>query len=939
MIRNNMTIDILVNGERIDILDRSSINLRMNNVVWDPTEITNTQAEYSFSFNLPTTPTNNKIFNYANALGKNNKFNNVYTCEVYTDETLLFKGSLKIRSIEKGFYNVNLVNIKINTVEDIFGDMKLNELNWFVPFEGINSINEYNADMTSKVFFPLVSYGVFQKSPSTSEYSDIENYTSKFVFDKTNKWYYETFNPSLNLLETVKRLFEQKGYTLEGNVLQDKIIQNIYMSTNLADEQIPVYNLGNPNFGAASITCEFSNYTNKNTGAAYAEPFLEHSLSFPYLDAGFDNWNWDKVDIYDLWAANNSKITTGENQYLFDEQSNCIVIPATGLYKIKVTVNASLPTQTVEAQHMIYWMAHESVTEDVTLETDLNTDMPIEIQLVRNTNECELIHGVAQEDYYRIAEGAEPIRGAWNTAYPHETLYGSPIPTTSNALYGGSSYEGGYVWDGRNIIAPSFILPDGSQTEAGTLFQGFMPKFGELLAYDPWVNPNFIMGVSSYGPAYYEADGPRRKGTPAVIKNGYSWNSSSSDKNNSRYTCDGYYRVQFRGLVTESEQTSYNKNKLLDSPVNSVTVTGQTMSGSVSAVVQLNRNDVVTLKALARHWAKDDNTVTFKFDCNVTVEIQAYSPNAIESMDYNNRGWNSPSEFDTDLRLSNFLNRETEVASFVQNFIDEFNLEYRQEGNTVYLNTQQFNLKRPKWALELDNRCRSEDASMEPIEYPSFIEVVYDIDTEEWGFEQTVPEKYINESNWADYGDYGYDRVILTESDDSEGESLNLDTSYTYYQEFRAVNDNNETLYTVNIPCISKYQYMIDGYSYEESMKEDGKSLPLRYWFRGEVTDNTITVDNIPVKIALCSNTYENVELSYKEKDGTLLTTYFNIHPDVSSNKVIVECFLTSEEYRLLKAGANVLFDSDIYMISEIRGFDAMGINKTELTLIKKNAY
>lgn len=159
-----MILDILVNGQRVDILDRSSINLRMNNVIYNPTEINNTQAEYSFSFNLPTTPNNNKIFDYANVLSKINKFQNTYDCEVYSDEVLIFSGSLRIQSIKKGFYNVNLVNIKINTVDEIFGDMKLNELDWKIPFIGIGSINTHNANANSKVIFPLVSYGVFRRN-------------------------------------------------------------------------------------------------------------------------------------------------------------------------------------------------------------------------------------------------------------------------------------------------------------------------------------------------------------------------------------------------------------------------------------------------------------------------------------------------------------------------------------------------------------------------------------------------------------------------------------------------------------------------------------------------------------------------------------------------------------------------------------------------------
>ena len=185
-----MILDILVNGQRVDVLDRSSINLRMNNVIYNPTEINNTQAEYSFSFNLPTTPNNNKIFDYANVLSKVNKFQNIYSCEVYSDEVLIFNGSLRIQSIKKGFYNVNLVNIKINTVDEIFGDMKLNEVDWKIPFTGIGSINTHNANANSKVIFPLVSYGVFQKKPASTAY-EYNSYTSKFQIDKYNKWYYD----------------------------------------------------------------------------------------------------------------------------------------------------------------------------------------------------------------------------------------------------------------------------------------------------------------------------------------------------------------------------------------------------------------------------------------------------------------------------------------------------------------------------------------------------------------------------------------------------------------------------------------------------------------------------------------------------------------------------------------------------------------------------
>jgi len=49
------------------------------------------------------------------------------------------------------------------------------------------------------------------------------------------------------------------------------------------------------------------------------------------------------------------------------------------------------------------------------------------------------------------------------------------------------------------------------------------------------------------------------------------------------------------------------------------------------------------LKAISRHWHDSQGEVYYNFDCDVIVEIEAYSPNSIESVDYQNRGWNSPS--------------------------------------------------------------------------------------------------------------------------------------------------------------------------------------------------------------------------------------------------------------------------------------------------------
>lgn len=933
-----MILDILVNGQRVDVLDRSSINLRMNNVIYNPTEINNTQAEYSFSFNLPTTPNNNKIFDYANVLSKVNKFQNIYNCEVYSDEVLIFNGSLRIQSIKKGFYNVNLVNIKINTVDEIFGDMKLNEVDWKIPFTGIGSINTHNANANSKVIFPLVSYGVFQKKPASTAY-EYNSYTSKFQIDKYNKWYYESFNPSANLLELVRRLFAQKGYTVSGDIFQDKAMNNIYMSTNLSDDQIPTYNLGHPNLGQARIVTNFSNYVNKNTGNNEYAPYLDHNLGFPYCRGPFrsDYWNWESVEIYDLWSSKNSKITRESEHYLFDEFSNCIVVPANGLYKVKIQANISLPAQSITAQE--WWqpnLREDPVEHDVTLNNSLKDDMPIEIQLVRNENECELIHGPLQWNFDR---GDRAQKSTWNTAYPHENLYASTNPTKSNADYssGGltnrrsnrdaSHHKVLSNTSGRGNSSFSSSRPTLKRGDSSS-FRGYMPRNSELLAYDPWVNGNFIAGLTTIG-----------NGNPSIIKNGYSWNNSTSDLNNSRYQTDGYWSLTSKGRTNPTiiwQNTNFNKNQLIDSPENTITWNGnRSFSGVIQGIVELQKNDVLMLKAISRHWHDSKGEVYYNFDCDVVVEIEAYSPNSIESVDYQNRGWNSPSQFDIDLQVGNFLNNKTKVSDFINNFLKEFNLQYVNEGKAVYINTQRFDIDKPKYAVNLDDRV--EEGESQLIDYPSYLVTKYKIDTEEWGFETTVPPDKLNSPNWKDFGDYGYDKVMINDRSDDTGEEIQLSTSYCWYDDFKILNNKDEEIGVIHIPVISKFSYMIDGYNYEDSMKVDGKGLPLRYWYRGKDTGFSVMVNGkYPVNIYNTYNTYNGLTLSYHNTNGTLLTKYFNLNPNLSSNYVSVKCYLNAQEYTLLKGGANVIFDSDLYIVSEIQGYDANGINQTELLLIKK---
>ena len=141
MVYKEHLIELWVNGKKLELESQKSLNLRFQNVLFNPEKITSTQAEYSFEFEVPSTPNNDKIFDYANNLSKLNKFHSRWNAEVYADGTIIFEGSLTLNSYKNKMYKVNLVSIKNYSLDDIFGDDVMYDISgtredqkWYIDF-------------------------------------------------------------------------------------------------------------------------------------------------------------------------------------------------------------------------------------------------------------------------------------------------------------------------------------------------------------------------------------------------------------------------------------------------------------------------------------------------------------------------------------------------------------------------------------------------------------------------------------------------------------------------------------------------------------------------------------------------------------------------------------------------------------------------------------
>ena len=972
MIYKEHFIELWVNGNKVELENQESINMRFNNVLFDPTKITSTQAEYSFEFEVPATPKNNIIFDYANNLGKLNKFHQRYKAEVYADGSVIFEGTITINSYKDNKYNLNLVSVKVYSLDDIFGESVMSDIEgWKIDFDGVSSINQYNA-ASGDVMFPLVSYGVFQKKPYSSD--DVANdYTSKFELDEYARFYVESFYPSTNMLSTLRRAFEWKGYKVGGDIFQNNKLNRIYLSTNLAEEQDPTYNIGNPNFGSVDLSTTITTDIN----GAY-----QQELNFPYYgisalqsNVTYDvqrEYNFKNVNLFNMLSGN---VTMNQDVcYMYQPDEKLLVVPADGFYKIELSATTKLNTLTniTAAQYTRYNQADDELTEqDLSLTPSLDEITPIEIALVRNYDDnYELIKGKNNTEYVdgnpndTMAWGSYENQVNWLTCYPHEDPYNSTLPTEKNDLsfrntrtrVGGqrtsstdrsSTSTSGRVGGNRTrggTIGAGTIDRDGGGRYWSYADYGYIYNDGEIMAYDPAVSESFVCGISSM-----------KGGVTSVIKNGYSWSKSYSTKNEAFYPEIGYSKLSRQegsgNLITE--QTKFNENTYINTPISYVNCDGKNLNGYVSCLVYLKKNDVLNLFAVQREYhTAAGNNVSYSTTSTVNLKISAASPKSYDELKAEKFTYYSPTQFDTQLNIPNFFNNETKISEWIQNVIDAYNLEFIQEGNTVTMNTKKHFDSDILTAVDIDDRVNSAEAESKMIDYPKSMAVKYKIDTDEWGAEKSVIAKYgqdyMNRSDWKDFIDSGY--TVIQLNDDSYVTSTSdkqLQFSYTWYDSFKwfsvtsAFTRSSNAYATFSIPVISKFTYMVDGYDYEESMKHDGYGLAQRFWYTPVATPFYVWTRTWPVEkvnIYIPTNSSYHINLSYKNTERSILTNFFNINAYLASNYVEVEVYLSADEYNRIKNGALVRFDYDLYIPVEISAYDPSGNNKTTLKLMKKVA-
>ena len=226
-------IKIIVYDQLLDYKSAEDLGIKFNRIVDDLTDLNNKFGDFSYNFDLPITKNNSKVFQYANAHGKRNKFkpNRDLPCRVYNNDRLLLDGVISLEGISNDTYTCTFYS-KLKEFTDAIKDKQLKDLVFdeiTFDYEStiIDHINANYADADETLYqFPLVFYSTYycQYSVYNGEndyfgnpiiadqvYQNFYYCFNSVSTSKYNRFYHHQFPMALYVVRIADQIFKDAG--------------------------------------------------------------------------------------------------------------------------------------------------------------------------------------------------------------------------------------------------------------------------------------------------------------------------------------------------------------------------------------------------------------------------------------------------------------------------------------------------------------------------------------------------------------------------------------------------------------------------------------------------------------------------------------------------------------------------------------------------------
>ncbi|KAA6318804.1 hypothetical protein EZS27_031230 [termite gut metagenome] len=339
-----MKVELFINNKLVEINNPTDLDIRLNKENYIPNSLSTKSVEYSFTFSIPSTKQNNEIFGFTNIEEVADKFSVKYEAVLYASDVKIFEGYFFLSEITEKEYKGNLLIPVPKSIKDVFGDKLMNQNGeWKIPFNSFqNSISSYNQAGDGAAIFPLIFYGLLPKIPT----SNSDTYTPKTLYDDTVRLSIEDLPPAVNVLQMLKKIFENNDYELIGNVFTDENLKKLYVSYQNDPSFLQEWNWGD--LGSVSVSGWWRSLLHEDFGTLQFERQFEKNET----EKG-------KYIITDLFNANNVSFTNitdnGTNTIYYESKDRYnqpvkklhITVPRSGLYKVKLTSSVKLSDRTV----------------------------------------------------------------------------------------------------------------------------------------------------------------------------------------------------------------------------------------------------------------------------------------------------------------------------------------------------------------------------------------------------------------------------------------------------------------------------------------------------------------------------------------------------------------------------------------------------------------
>jgi hypothetical protein len=910
-------IELYINGELCDV--SRDFSVRLDRQLINPAELNTKDAQYSYSISLPATGKNHAVFNYSGIEEVNGKFNRDYNAELIINSVRVFKGLFRMSEISNSLYKGNLYKPDPKSIKDIFGEAKMNENpRWPLPFTDFaDSVNEYNGKgaSTPPAIFPYVLYGLLPKSNTTPT-------TLRTVWDSSVHIGISDMPPSVNVLQLIRHIFTERGYAISGSAFTDERLTNLYMSYRNDPAYIQPWNWGYQ--AKMQVSGAWGSSLNKRTGSTTRE--FEQGYRQDRVDS--DNNGNGSYSVYacDLFDSTNSKIDVpldNGGNVLNDVKEKDgrmwtqtqLRIPASGFYKVEFEASIQLrDINNFRKTDTHTGIQHVSYKSDNEVRSAFSHKQ-YEIRVLRDWGKGNFFNKGANLDgtFYR------------NNFLQNNIFYD---PNNPNNGFDDDSETGNSTGSERKYFPP---LLDGAR----------------LNLIDPAQDPNIVVGFAwgnRFSDVYHSLPLPPND-LPDLNYNatqihtarpGYSWDVESGEiLPRLAINCSGYWLYKQNEDDTHGyTQTDRFKITVNNAPGNYCVKQDNNITGGgrVSAVVWFDAGELLTVASVSEEgrykvpgkasqygWTEQEMTFNLKVTPFRTEKDWLKVDESGDGTAQMN--WNDPPNFDTtSIDLVKFLPVDMKTDDFIDNLCKAFNLKLIQTDTETF----QLDIKQTKVsaniadAIHLDNLASVKERTNQPLGLPSLYKLGFTIDQEEEGYSKT-----------------GYDGGGEFSTGATEIKIIEQNSTFSYNW-FKDITKDGVVL---PLPVISKSEVW-DGGSYAEVMTKRYTNQALRFWyFDGNLNDSgtSFYFGRKSISIAKVSNEIQGQSiLSYENKPFTILSNYFTILADAKSHYTIIEGYLSPDQYRLLNGSVMAFFNSDIYYIGEISGYDPTGRNKTKIKLIKK---